>query len=128
MRTIIKLSNGKRVANFSSPHSFIFEDGRILPAVSNKEAERLRVTFHEEQLTKSGDITLTFDLSEAVKEEMRYWEQMHYNNEVDVVFCPFPMIQAINQIYTTGKLSMPFRSVYRDGRVDKKISITKQCI
>lgn len=32
---ITKLSNGLRVANFSSPHPFTFEDGSVIPAVND---------------------------------------------------------------------------------------------
>ena len=46
-REIITLSNGKKVANFSSPHPFTFTDGSVIPAVSNEESERLKVTFIE---------------------------------------------------------------------------------
>ena len=38
-RHITTLTNGKKVANFSSPHEFKFTDGSILPAVSDELAE-----------------------------------------------------------------------------------------
>ena len=56
-REIITLSNGKKVANFSSPHPFTFTDGSVIPAVSKEESERLKVNFIEtEHPDKSGDI------------------------------------------------------------------------
>lgn len=57
-RPIVELSNGKLVANFSSPHPFTFTDGNILPAKSKIESERLKVNFHEDTDT-NGDVRLS---------------------------------------------------------------------
>lgn len=98
-REIITLSNGKKVANFSSPHPFTFTDGSVIPAVSKEESERLKVTFIEtEHQDESGDISLRFELSTDVKFEMRYWVAMYNVGYVDVVFCPLPMITAIKEV------------------------------
>ena len=98
-REIITLSNGKKVANFSSPHPFTFTDGSVIPAVSKEESERLKVTFIEsEHRDESGDINLNFDLSTDVMFEMRYWVAMYNVGYVDVVFCPLPMITTIKKV------------------------------
>ena len=95
-REIITLSNGKRVANFSSPHSFTFTDGSEIPAVDAEESVRLKVTFNED-VDEDGDVKLHFTLSDAVLGEMKYWMKLWINKEVDVVFCCLPMITAIKQ-------------------------------
>ncbi len=98
-REIITLSNGKKVANFSSPHPFTFTDGSVIPAVSKEESERLKVNFIEtEHPDESGDISLRFELSKDVMFEMRYWVAMYNVGYVDVVFCPLPMITAIKEV------------------------------
>ena len=98
-REIITLSNGKKVANFSSPHPFTFTDGSVIPAVSNEESERLKVNFIEtDHQDESGDISLRFELSTDVMFEMRYWVAMYNVGYVDVVFCPLPMITAIKKV------------------------------
>jgi len=98
-REIITLSNGKKVANFSSPHPFTFTDGSVIPAVSNEESERLKVNFIEtDHQDESGDISLRFELSKDVMFEMRYWVAMYNVGYVDVVFCPLPMITAIKKV------------------------------
>jgi hypothetical protein len=149
-REIITLSNGKKVANFSSPHPFTFTDGSVVPAVSNDESLRLKVTFNEE-VDESGDVELTFTLSEQVLNEMMYWLKRHTLGLVDVVFCPLPMITAIKDaeanydgvgdmpdllwiiekygIWDSYKLKhSPFRAVRMEDRIKKLVSIEKQCI
>jgi len=125
---IITLSNGKRVANFSSPHPFAFEDGSILNAISNEESERLKVTFIEEELPQ-GDIKLSFKLSDDVKEEMEKFMNEFFLDNLDVVFCPLPMITALKEEFSEETIrSMPFRSIRVEDRIKKLVSIHKQCI
>jgi hypothetical protein len=125
---IITLSNGKRVANFSSPHPFAFEDGSVLNAVSNSESERLKVTFLEEEL-EDGDIKLSFSLSNDVRSEMVGWKISYVNLLVDVVFCPLPMVVAIKEEFGEEWLiASPFRSIRIEDRIKKLVSIHKQCI
>jgi len=152
-REIITLSNGKRVANFSSPHSFTFTDGSEIPAVDAEESVRLKVTFNED-VDEDGDVKLTFTLSDAVIEEMKYWMKLWENKEVDVVFCCLPMITAIREeiaawnqlsidydkeyldgyipkVYVAGVYNLkasPFRAVRMEDRIEKLLSIEKQCI
>ena len=126
---IITLSNGKKVANFSSPHSFTFEDGSVLPAVSDVDAEHFKVTFIE-KIDNDGDVELQFKLSEPIISLINMWMNKYDNNEVDVVFCPLPMITALKEhIHWRHNLKdSPFRAVRIEDRVKKLVSITKQCL
>jgi len=125
---IITLSNGKKVANFSSPHSFTFEDGSVLPAVSNEEAERLKVTFIETEVG-NGDIELSFDLSRDVIKAMNMWQKAYEQGFVKVVFCPLPMITAMKGSYLRNWLKEgPFRAIRMVDRINKTVSINKQCL
>ena len=126
MTPIITLSNGKKVANFSSPHSFKFTDGSEIPAVSNEEAERLKVTFIE-TMDEDGDVLLAFELSEDVREYMKYWYTLYLQGKVNVVFCCLPMIQALNEENYNLKNS-PFRACRIEDRIKKLLSIDKQCL
>jgi hypothetical protein len=125
---IVTLNNGKRVANFSSPHPFTFEDGSVLDAISNSESERLKVTFIEEELS-GGDIKLSFKLSNDVKEEMDKFMDEFFLDNLDIVFCPLPMITALKEEFGEDVVkSMPFRSIRVEDRIKKLVSIHKQCI
>ena len=149
-REIITLSNGKKVANFSSPHPFTFTDGSVIPAVSNEESVRLKVNFNE-KVDTNGDVELSFTLSGNVLSEMVYWLKKHTLGLVDVVFCPLPMITAIKDaiadydgvsdlpdllwvmesygIWNSHLLKdSPFRAIRMEDRIKKLVSIEKQCI
>ena len=123
---IITLSNGKRVANFSSPHPFVFTDGSILPAVSEEESTRLAVTFIEDEQS-NGDIKLTFDLTDAIWNRMNEWSDLWENFQVNVVFCPLPMITALHN-WGYNVLASPFRCIRIEDRVKKLVSIDKQTL
>ena len=128
---IITLSNGKRVGNFSSPHAFYFEDGSTLPAVSEAEAMRLGVTFKETPMKNgiSGDLKLSFSLSMDVMEEFGHWIKLHKEGKIDMVIVPLPMMTALKKLYVVKNLiRLPFRTVRMVSRIDKRVSITKQCI
>jgi hypothetical protein len=122
----ITLTNGKRVANFSSPHSFTFEDGTVLPAVSEEVSRSLSVDFIEKE-DGNGDIHLSFQLSLNCAIAVEEWEEKWRNKEVDVVFCPLPMITALKANYYNLKNS-PFRSIRVVDRISKLVSIHKQCL
>jgi len=128
IREIVTLSNGKRAANFSSPHIFTFEDGSVLPAVSDRMAENLKIDFIE-AVSANGDVELTFSLPEVVKLEMENWKRNYESGKVNVVFCPLPMISAIKEKHGKEWLKdSPFRAVRIEDRIKKLVNINKQCI
>ena len=123
---IVTLSNGKKVANFSSPHPFTFEDGNILPAVPNEYAEKYKIDFKETEHL-NGDIELSFGLTNDVRDLMRSWEILWVSDMVDVVFCPLPMIVAMRDA-GMDVVNSPFRAIRITDRINKLASISKQCI
>jgi len=126
---IITLTNGKKVANFSSPHSFTFTDGTVLPAVSNELAEDLKVEFIETEVNLLGDVMLDFKLTTPLQNAILAWMQVFRDEKVDVVFCPLPMITAMKLTFGYDYvLDSPFRSVRIEDRINKLVSIDKQCI
>lgn len=127
--TIVTLTNGKRVANFSSPHDFKFVDGSILPAVSNEDAEKYKIDFIENEVGDKGDIELLFNLSSDVIERMNDFADIWNNDLLDYVYIPLPMLTAIKQTHHYVNIkNSPFRCVRIEDRINKLISIDKQCI
>ena len=126
---VITLTNGKRVANFSSPHEFKFTDGSILPAVTPEEAEQYKVIFIETIDENNGDILLEFKLSDDIIKRMLLFMDMHTNDDVDVVIVPLPMLQALKDAAPFHEVkASPFRAVRIEDRINKLVSIDKQCI
>ena len=132
---VVRLSNQLIVGNFSSPHDFTFEDGTILPKVSDYDSIRLKVNFNEtvvdDNLAKKyKTIMLDFTLSDEVIREMNVWHKMWQHNDVDIVLCPLPMIQALQQNSDDLKslLDGPFRAVRMKDRIKKTASINTFCI
>jgi len=120
---VVRLSNQLLVGNFSSPHAFTFDDGTVLDAVSDYDSMRLKVNFNEtvvdDNLAKKyKTIELDFTLSDEVYREMEVWQKMWEHNDVDIVLCPLPMIQALE----VGLLMTPFRAVRMKDRIAKTVS------
>ena len=124
---ITTLSNGKKVANFSSPHPFTFTDGNILPAMDLEISKELSLKEIETPINDKGDIEISFEITGMIRAEMFAWEKGYGNNYVDVVFCPLPMIMALKEEGYDLKNS-PFRSVRIEDRIKKLVSIHKQCV
>ena len=133
---VVRLSNQLIVGNFSSPHQFTFDDGTKLDAVSDYDSMRLKVDFnetiiedtiirHHENSQYISTISLDFTLSDEVKREMEVWIKMYQHNDVDIVLCPLPMIQALyKDEYDRGAklLKTPFRAVRMKDRILKTVS------
>lgn len=127
-KEIVTLSNGLRVANFSSPHAFTFTDGTVLPEVSDDESLRLKVEPNPiviEELDNYKTVNLSWALTSAIMWEMNDWEELHKSNEVDIVLCPLPMMVAMswNPAWREQIIETPFRAVRMEDRIKKLVSI-----
>ena len=121
---IITLSNGLKVGNFSSPHSFNFEDDSVLPACSPKRSQAGSLNVSE--ITLPGikgtvDIKITFILSKDVVKMLDEAEE----EDVDIVLVPFPVLTAIRKARRDlGKA----RVIRVKDRQTKEIRIDRFCI
>jgi|TARA_R100000781_G_C4075968_1_gene126097 hypothetical protein len=144
---ITTLSNGIRVANFSSPHDFEFEDSSILKACSKERAEKLKIIFNETIKTQkinakgydvktktwqSGidikNISLDFELSENVLNEMD--NIIKLKDLVDIIIIPLPMLTALKKKYTHPKAIeiSKYRVIKMKSRTEKLVKINEWCI
>ena len=106
---IITLKNGIRIGNFSSPHTFTFKDGSVLPACSKERALDLMLNAAEveEQNRPSDknyswtDIQLKYSLSDRVEEALK--EALQFDGEeerqFDVLLVPFPVLTSIHEAF-----------------------------
>ncbi len=139
----VQLSNGVRVGNYSSPHNFEFEDGRILHAVTTRRSERLKVDFKESNshsmvgirnaliINTELDFGLTPELRKDVEKILEEWRTKDkYGREYDVLLVPLPMLVAIKNEKPDLSIIMdtPFRSIRMVSRTEKKVRIDQFCV
>lgn len=132
----ITLKNGLRVANFNSPHPFVFDDGTVLPATTNQHSKDTMLLAHEEEIDNwSHDIItikLTYSLTARLMMEIDTWMIKYDNEKVDIVIIPFPMLQLVKD-YMKSKhdidiLKTPFRVCRFADRITKTLCSNKFCV
>lgn len=130
-KSITTLKNGTKVANFSSPHIYTFEDGSKLAKCDIREAGLFKVHFREKVVKDIRDIAgieMDFMLSKALLSRMNMWEQLYNDKKVDVVFCSLPLLTAIKKVIDISELrKMPFRGVRTKDRT-KKVILTDRFV
>lgn len=131
MMPIVTLSNGLKVGNFSSPHSFTFEDGSVLEACTPERSKLLSMETTEVELLPRDDryidVCMAYfietKMERAITEAIIMWEEGH----IDIFIVPFICLQAMkDQGYDVRNL--PFRVIRILDRVTKVCSINKFCV
>lgn len=93
---VVVLKNGVRIANFSSPHPFVFDDGTELPACDPERSRKLLLQADEQKrVSPSGlwmDVELQFRLTAPVTEALN---ELEADDAVDIVLVPLPVLQAM---------------------------------
>ena len=123
IKTVLK--NGVKVANFSSPHPFLFEDGTTLEACSPERAKELMLQAVETESPNEGgwtDINLEFRMTEAVALAL---DEVESDQEVQVLLVPLPVMTAIR---SSGRKVGKARVIRVVDRVSKAISCNKFCV
>jgi len=98
---VVTLKNGLRVANFSSPHSFTFSDGTILPACPPDTVEAGKLIAEEKEKVsvinniEFTDVDLEFRLSESCKIMLRF---LTLRKDVDIILVPLPVLECIKKL------------------------------
>ena len=119
------LNNGLKVANFSSPHPFVFEDGTSLGACSPERAKDLMLQAVETEVPNEGgwtDIGLEFRMTEAVASAL---DEVETDTDVQVLLVPLPVMTAIR---SAGRPIGKARVIRVVDRVSKAISCNKFCV
>ena len=92
------LSNGVVIANFSSPHTFKFVDGTVLPACSAERAQAMKLEAIEELSPNPyredcvQDIRLDWCITDLIVKEL---EKLNALRVVNVILVPFPVMTAL---------------------------------
>jgi len=127
---VVTLSNGIKVANFSSPHTFLFEDGNILPACSKERAEWLMLDSEEIEydglLPYSTDIELIYRMNAVVRDELMKMSIL-FDQENTIIIVPFPVLMALKAEH--GEIrDLPIRTLRLKDRVERVHYINKFCL
>lgn len=123
---VVTLSNGIRVANFSSPHDFKFVDGSVLPACTDQRAREMalesREVENENPYAPITDIKLSWAMSDAVFSELA---RLKDSDEFDVLLVPLPVMTALKEEdeLSPGKC----RCIRMADRVNKLSHIDRFC-
>jgi len=126
MRPTVKLSNGIVVANFSSPHSFKFEDGSILEACNKEQAEQGTLEKAEiEKKWKKGLIAVQprFRIPTSV---LGVLNELDNIDEIDVVLVPLPVLLCLRENGLIDTFQKVGTILVKD-RMTKEICINKFC-
>jgi hypothetical protein len=135
---VLTLSNNVRVCNFSSPHAFVFEDGRVLPALSADDSRALSMESVEIDVgSKRGSptfVNIRFKLTEPVNRRIRFITRLMEEGHVDVCIVPRPVLDLLedfcpdlNHNSASGG-GWAFATVRMVDRVDKRASISTFCV
>lgn len=131
----VTLTNGLVVANYSSPHPFLFEDGSILPACSNERA-KLTMLYSNEVVVSTAfnymNIRLDWEITWFVQEDMLNITKAFTRNKLpwNIVITPLPVMQAWSKYIADKPIQHgPFRTGRLVDRLEpKKLSIDKFCV
>ena len=99
------LSNGLRVANYSSPHPFTFDDGSVLPRCSDERATMTMLKKHKTDRkifeSKSGvefiKQKVRYTLSWFVAEDIRKIMHVFDSGKLpwDLIIAPLPVVDGM---------------------------------
>ena len=131
--TIGTLSNGIRVANFSSPHPFNFIDGTVIERCDAARVAGLALDTDKSVETPSPcgrwqDVRIVWDMPQAVEEAL---DVLQEDPDVDIVLVPLPVMTAIKAVRERpdgGLLWSKARVVRVASRETKAIHIDKFCV
>ncbi|MFH2142773.1 MAG: hypothetical protein ABIJ97_10140, partial [Bacteroidota bacterium] len=108
---IVVLSNGLRVTNFSSPHSFKFTDDSVLPAVSDELSKALSMKCVEKIIPGiEHTISVNFELTDELSMAINYWMNEYKNKNIDIVIVPEPLLYVLKKTLYYISCS-PFRTI-----------------
>ena len=131
---MIKLDNGLKVVNYSSPHPYTFDTGEVLPACE-EDVSRKSMLKAEHDVT---DVTIRdIDVQEvSIKYKMPKWMFMELVKisimiDVDIILVPYPVMTALKDRRKSGfrdRLQAKARVCKLTDRVTKVISSTQFCV
>ena len=90
---IIKLNNGLNIMNFSSPHSYAFTTGEILPACHADVAQRYKLDSDHLRHDRGvySDVLIKYEISDHM---FKVLLNATIYNGIDIILVPYPVLDA----------------------------------
>ena len=124
------LSQGIRVVNYSSPHSYTFHTGEVLPACSDEVARETKLEAHHNKTYNDKgwlDVSINYALSELQYKEL---PELATLDVVDIILVPYPVMDCLKSYHMdfTTKVLSKIRVCKLHDRVTKVIRSDEFCI
>ena len=120
----IKLKNGLTVVNYSSPHTYTFSTGEVIPACDLDLVKKHSLTENHEEVPKVDgakewiDVKIRDELNDLQLESLR---MLNHDPDVDIVLVPLRVLTALKR--RLGKTEVR-RCKYRVCRIEDRITKT----
>ena len=90
---IIKLNNGLNIMNFSSPHSYAFTTGEILPACHADVAQRYKLDSDHLRHDRGvySDVLIKYEISDHM---FKVLLNATIYNGIDIILVPYPVLDS----------------------------------
>jgi len=133
---VVTLKNGLRVANFSSPHPFTFDDGSVLPACPESTVLSGTLDTKEDIIVTVingihvNNVALKFKLSHTCLVMLSFIVD---RKDIDIVLVPLPVLECVKDLtYTYDGLQAralrKIRCVRMKDRIQKIIYSDTFCV
>lgn len=121
---VVTLTNGIRVANFSSPHPFTFDDGTVLPACDPERSRSLTLEAVERPTPRGSwtDIELWFRPTRIVDTALA---ELESDPDITIILVPLPVMEAMKDC---GRNIGKCRVCRVADRITKTICANRFCI
>lgn len=129
---IVTLTNGLRIANFSSPHTFTFDDGSVLGACTKERSLSFNIQMKEfRHTTQDEDDRYIFIQVLPVMTDncVSELDSITDNNDIDLCIVPRPVIDAMKEDGRTSYIadSGKFVTGRLKDRINKVLYSNKFC-
>ena len=124
---VVTLTTGLHIANFSSPHTFVFTDGTVLPACSKQRAETMMLNAVEREepgIKGTTDIVLKWKLTEVISREIM---DLECREDIDIVIVPLPVMTVLKGFAPFDAPNSKYRVIRTADRVTKTIHHDRFC-
>ena len=121
MMPILMLKNGIKVANFSSPHSFTFDDGTVLESCNETRSAELllnKTTSLVERIKDVVDLVhVGFEINDKMIEAIHEADKEAQERGIDIVIVPLPVRTVIRE--NNIEVNSVFATIVMTDRVKK---------